>query len=161
VHTSTRGLPGTSIVPPRKCRRKGVWISLVDQKRGFVRVLWYQNMSRVCPGCHLTAPRKEGRESWIREAYGERETSNLELRTSNVESDYVLNERPMRENHAWTAKPPKATLRPPSSHLLGRGLRPSSHPEATLKPSSSHPQATFMRPSCDPQATPGRRQDDE
>ena len=40
VHPPTRGLPRTRIVPPRKCRRKAVWISLADQKRGFEGVLW-------------------------------------------------------------------------------------------------------------------------
>jgi hypothetical protein len=63
-------------------------------------------------------------------------TLNLELRTSKS--------RP---------KPPKATPEPPSSQLLGRGLRPTSHLQATLKPPPCDPYATLMRPSCDPQAT--------
>ncbi len=40
MHPPTRGLPRTGIVPPRKFRRKVVWISLADEKRGFERVLW-------------------------------------------------------------------------------------------------------------------------
>ena len=43
---------------------------------------------------------------------------------------------------ATLAKPPKATHKPTTSHLLGRS-----------EPPTSHPQATHMRPTCDPQAT--------
>src|SRR5664279_4970676 len=46
-------------------------ISLADQKRGFEGVLCYQDMSRVCPGCPQTTPRKAREGSWIRKPYGE------------------------------------------------------------------------------------------
>jgi hypothetical protein len=62
-------------------------------------------------------------------------TSNLELRT--VES---------------RAKPGKATPKPPSSQLLGRGLRPTSHPNATLKPPTCDLHATLKPPSSHPKA---------
>jgi hypothetical protein len=35
------------------------WISVADQKRRFEGVLWYQTMSRVCPGCPQSSPREE------------------------------------------------------------------------------------------------------
>ena len=54
-----------------------VWISLADRKRGFEGVLWYQDRSRVCPGCPQTTPREAREGSWIREAYGERPKSNV------------------------------------------------------------------------------------
>ena len=47
------------------------WISVADQKRGFEGVLWYQDMSRVCPGCPQTTPREARKGSCIRETYGE------------------------------------------------------------------------------------------
>jgi len=78
VDPPTRGLPRTRIVPPRKCRRKVVWISLADQKRGFEGVLWYQGMSRVCPGCPQTITREAEEGVCIQDAYGWDRTSNLE-----------------------------------------------------------------------------------
>ena len=49
---------------------------------------------------------------------------------------------------------PKATPEPPSSQLVGRGLRPSSHPHAIYMRPSSHPQATLKPPRGYPKATP-------
>src|ERR1017187_6988048 len=54
------------------------WISVADQKRGIEGVLWYQDMSRVCPGCHQTTPREAREESCIRKAYDEHPTSNIQ-----------------------------------------------------------------------------------
>jgi hypothetical protein len=44
------------------------------------------------------------------------------------------------------AKPPKATCKPPTSLLVGRGLRPTSHPHATYMRPSSHLHATPKPP---------------
>ena len=62
---------------PRKCRRKVAWISLADRKPGFERVLWYQDMSRVCPGCPQTTPREAREEGCIRKAYAESPESKV------------------------------------------------------------------------------------
>jgi hypothetical protein len=61
------------------------WISVADQKWGFEGVLWYQGMSRVCPGCPQSTPRQVGEGSCIPKAYGQYATSNLEPRTLNLE----------------------------------------------------------------------------
>src|ERR1035438_3855652 len=61
----------------------------------------------------------------------------------------------------WDPKPPKATAKPCSRHILGiySGVQshpkatpkpPQSHPKATPKPPQSHPKATLMRPSNHP-----------
>jgi hypothetical protein len=49
---------------------EATWISLADQKWGFEGVLWYQHMSRVCPGRPQTTPRGARKVSCIRYAYG-------------------------------------------------------------------------------------------
>jgi hypothetical protein len=109
-----------------------VWISLADQKRGFEGVLWCQDMSRVCPGCHQTTPRKAREASCIREAYGEHAGAKAECRMQNAE---------------WpgeaTQSQPKAISKPVDSQGIGTLKPPQSHPHATLKPPSSHPQATW------------------
>src|ERR1035438_6418289 len=53
-----------------------------------------------------------------------------------------------------TLKPPKATAKPYSRHILGIYSGVQSHPKATLKPPYSHPTATPRLPPCDPNATP-------
>ena len=63
------------------------WISVADRKRGFERVLWYQGMSRVCPGCPQTTPRELRRASCIRRAYGERPTTTLQHPSSNPDEE--------------------------------------------------------------------------
>src|SRR5208282_929102 len=51
-------------------------------------------------------------------------------------------DRPLHGLYGLTnagAKPPQATYEPPTSHLLGKRLRPTSHPHATpMRPSSHH-----------------------
>src|SRR5208283_3283813 len=81
---------------------KAIWISLADRKRGFEGVLWYQGMSRVCPGCPQTSPREAREESCIRKAYGEHPGANTECGMRNRRS-----------------KPPKATSKPPDSQYPG------------------------------------------
>src|ERR1035441_9724829 len=44
-----------------------------------------------------------------------------------------------------TLKPPKATAKPYSRHILGIYCGVQSHPKATLKPPYSHPKATSKR----------------
>src|ERR1035437_10317760 len=51
-------------------------------------------------------------------------------------------------------RPPQATCKPTTSHLLGRSEPPSSHLQATLMRPSCDPHATPMRPPCDPHVTP-------
>jgi hypothetical protein len=84
MHPPARGLPRTRIPPPRKCPRKVVWISLADQKRGLDGVLWYQDMSRVCPECPQTTPREARDASCIRKAYGEHAGAKEEGRRKNA-----------------------------------------------------------------------------
>src|ERR1035438_7072211 len=77
---------------------------------------------------------------------------------------------------SWDPKPPKATAKPYSRHILGiySGVQshpkatprptdsqpigtpkpPQSHPKAPPKPHQSHTKASPKPPSCDPQATP-------
>jgi hypothetical protein len=67
------------------------------------------------------------------------------------------------ESRNWPSKPPKATLKPYSRHILGIDSGVQSHPKATprlhqgstkatLQPPQSHPKATLMRPSSHLQA---------
>src|ERR1039458_4413710 len=89
---------------------------------------------------------------------------NIEHRTSNIQ-------HPISKGGA---KPPKATAKPYSRHILGiySGVQshpkatskptdsqpigppkpPQSHPKATPKPHQSHTKATPKPPPCDPQA---------
>jgi hypothetical protein len=112
--------PEAGVVPQGNCMGRaladaavggGFWISVADQKRGFEGGLWYQGMSRVCPGCPRTTPREARKARCIRDAYGERRTLNLEPRTSSPE---------LRTSNG-RAKPPKATSKPPQSVLVARG----------------------------------------
>ena len=68
------------------------------------------------------------------------------------------------QRRAGGAKPPKATAKPYSRHILGIYSGVQSHPKATPKPTArqpignpvrpqSHLKATPKPPSCDPQAT--------
>jgi len=66
-------------------RRRAGWISVADRKRGFETVLWYQGMSRVCPGCPQATPREEWETSCIRKAYGEHPGANAECGVRNAE----------------------------------------------------------------------------
>src|ERR1039458_5091937 len=53
------------------------------------------------------------------------------------------------------AKPPKATSKPYTRHLLGIYSGVQSHPKATPKPHQGHTKATPKPPPCDTHATPG------
>ena len=99
---STSGTRGGSFgVSPAKHRRRGQkvvdaaaggggWISEADRKRRFEGVLWYQDMSRVCPGCPQTTPMEARQVSCIRDAYGEHPGANAECRMKNAEEGPVL-----------------------------------------------------------------------
>ena len=76
-------------------RWKSTWISLPAWKWGFEGGLWFQGMSRVCPGCPQTSPGEEREASCIRDAYAEhpganaewggRNSRNIQHRTSNIQ----------------------------------------------------------------------------
>jgi hypothetical protein len=70
------------------------WISMADLKRGVVRVLWYQDMSRVCPGCPQTAPREAREVSCIRDAYDKLPVTKVECRMQNAECRMAGQSRP-------------------------------------------------------------------
>ena len=61
-----------------KCTKGSPWISVPDEKRGPEGGLWYQGMSRVCPGCPQSNPREVHQASWIRDTYYKQRTLNLE-----------------------------------------------------------------------------------
>src|ERR1039458_2326261 len=69
--------------------------------------------------------------------------SNDEPRTSNLEP-----------RTRKSCKPPKATTKPYSRHILGIDSGVQSHPKATPKPPPSHHKAPPQPPPCDPKATP-------
>src|ERR1035437_3398681 len=56
------------------------------------------------------------------------------------------------------AKPPKATSRPPQSHILGIDSGVQSHLKATLKPHQGSTKATPRPPQSHTKATPKRHQ---
>jgi hypothetical protein len=60
--------------------------------------------------------------------------------------------------HKLTPKPPKATTKPSTSHLLGRRLRPQSHSKATSKPPQSLLIVNRLRPQSHPRYEPGTSQ---
>src|ERR1039457_551269 len=68
---------------------------------------------------------------------------NIEHRTSNIQ-------HPISKGGA---KPPKATAKPYSRHILGIDSGVQSHPKATPRPHQSHTKATPKPPPCDIQAT--------
>jgi len=63
------------------------WISAADRKRGLEGGLWYQGMSRVCPGCPQTSPRELRKASCIQDAYGESQTTALRHPSSNLDEE--------------------------------------------------------------------------
>src|ERR1035441_5175527 len=69
--------------------------------------------------------------------------SNDEPRTSNLEP-----------RTRKSCKPPKATTKPYSRHILGIDSGVQSHPKATLKPPQGATKATPMRPQSHLKATP-------
>src|ERR1019366_6281611 len=69
---------------------------------------------------------------------------NIEHRTSSVQ-------HPISNGGA---KPPKATPKPYTRHILGIDSGVQSHPKATLKPTDSQPIGTPKPHQCDPKATP-------
>ena len=96
---------------------------MADQIVGVVGVLWYQDMSRVCPGCPQTNPGEAGEGSRIRDAYGEHPTSNTEHPTYSE------------------AKLPKATSKPVDSQAIGTPKPPQCDPKVTLKLLQCDPKA--------------------
>jgi hypothetical protein len=84
-HTSYAQASKLKSASGRRSRAKVIWISVADREVGSWGVLWYQGMSRVCPGCLQITPReaREGVRIW--NAYGKHQTLNLEPRTSNLE----------------------------------------------------------------------------
>src|ERR1022692_3600021 len=69
---------------------------------------------------------------------------NIEHRTSNIQ-------HPISKGGA---KPPKATPKPYSRHILGIDSGVQSHPKATSKPTDSQPIGTPKPHQCDLKATP-------
>jgi hypothetical protein len=130
ITQSTSGTPGgcagDSPAKRRRRARNGAdaaagragWISAADRKLGFERVLWYQDMSRVCPGCPQTTTREAREGSCIRKAYDEHPTSNLER------SDRTRSHPKRHQSH------PNATPKPPTCDLHATYMRPSSHLQA-------------------------------
>src|ERR1017187_10220265 len=56
------------------------------------------------------------------------------------------------QRHAGSRKPPKATAKPYSRHILGIYSRVQSHPKATPRPHQSHTKATPKPPQSHPKA---------
>src|ERR1035438_9399368 len=69
---------------------------------------------------------------------------NIEHRTSNIQ-------HPISKGGA---KPPKATTKPYSRHILGIDSGVQSHTKGTSKPPDSQPIGTPKPHQCDPKATP-------
>jgi hypothetical protein len=116
------GHPGSSIPQPnpnsaarRKSRRKSTWISWPAQKVGFESGLWYQGMSRVCPGCPQTTPRKVGEGNCIQDAYGERR------QTSNFQHRMARPSHPKPHQSLGKGKVPVPPTRPQPPGLVGAG----------------------------------------
>src|ERR1035441_2435318 len=139
------------------------WISVADQKWGFEGVLWYQDMSRVCPGCPQTTPREAGKGGYIGNAYGEHRTLNLEPRTSNLEkpgqatqSHSGAKAEGRRMNAETNPKPhqiyTKATLMRPSSQVQARYRPSASQEQARSKPGTCEVHARYMRGAWEIQA---------
>src|ERR1017187_9854411 len=59
-----RGAAGNTPSARAECSRRSAdrpsWISAADRKRGFEGVLWYQDLSRVCPRCPQATPSDGG-----------------------------------------------------------------------------------------------------
>ena len=58
-HGPPRQLHGPD--PAARAAGGASWISVADRKRGFEGVLWYQDLSRVCPEYPQTTPARRGR----------------------------------------------------------------------------------------------------
>jgi len=71
-------------------------MSVADQKHGVEGVLWYQGMSRVCPGCHQTSPGEARKGGCIRDPDAEHRTSNIEHPPSNE-----VKPPEAAQSHAW------------------------------------------------------------
>src|ERR1017187_7773186 len=120
LHWGAAGkIPSARAECSRRSADRPSWISVADRKRGYEEVLWYQDLSRVCPGCPQTTPGEARSESFIRKAYGQYGSSNLEPRTLKGRA-----KPPGSESRKWKAemgaKSANATSMRPQSHLKAR-----------------------------------------